>query len=126
MADQTSRCPEGMAKDIVVRIQDKYVPVDFVILDMGQPEEISLLLGRPFLNTANATIYVGAGRVNFRIQGKTLKCPFTGYNKNRKTKKNQTKGLQIQHRNFKQVGQSRSPASTSVSPGLGASSSGTK
>jgi hypothetical protein len=100
MVDQTSRCPEGMAKDTMVRIQDKCVPADFVILDIGRPEGISLLLERPFLNTANATIYVGAGHVKFRIEGKILKCPFTGYNKNKTTKKNQTKGLHTQHTIF--------------------------
>jgi hypothetical protein len=118
MADKTCRCPEGMAKDIVIRIQDKIIPADFVILDVGEPKEVSLLLGRPFLNYANATIYVSSGCINFRVQGKTLKCPFVGYKKNQKN--NQPGQPQIYHRTFKQVGQAKS--STTIS-GVEASSS---
>ena len=58
MADQTSRHPEGLAQDILVRIRDTYIPTDFVILDMGRNEEVPLLLGRPFLNTTNAVLLV--------------------------------------------------------------------
>ena len=36
MADQSIRFLEGISKDIMVRIQDHYVPVDFMILNMGE------------------------------------------------------------------------------------------
>ena len=45
MADQTSRHLEGLAKHILVRIQDTYIPTDFVVLDMGRNEEVPLFLG---------------------------------------------------------------------------------
>jgi hypothetical protein len=28
--------PEGIAKDIMVKIQDHYAPADFMVLDMGE------------------------------------------------------------------------------------------
>jgi hypothetical protein len=34
----------------LVKIQNSYIPMDFVVLDMGHNEEVPLLLGRPFLN----------------------------------------------------------------------------
>jgi hypothetical protein len=44
------------------------VPVDFMILDMGD-EEIPLILGRPFLNTTNSIIYVRSGwKSSFNFQ----------------------------------------------------------
>ena len=46
MADQTTRILDRIAKDILVKIQDDYVPADFMILDMGIDEEIPLILGR--------------------------------------------------------------------------------
>jgi hypothetical protein len=50
----------------MVRIQDYYVPADFMILDMGEEEEdVPVILGRPFLNTTNAIIYVGSGQLHF-------------------------------------------------------------
>jgi hypothetical protein len=33
MADQTIRFLEGLAKDILVKIHDDYVPMNFVVLD---------------------------------------------------------------------------------------------
>ena len=58
MVDQTIQFSDRIAKDILVKIHDDYVPVDFMILEMGIDEEIPLILGRPFLNTTNAVIYV--------------------------------------------------------------------
>jgi hypothetical protein len=65
MVDQTIQFLDGIAKDIFMKIQDDYVPADFMILDMGMDEEIPLILGRPFLNTTNTIIYVGSGQIYF-------------------------------------------------------------
>jgi len=65
MVDQTIQFSDRIAKDILVKIQDDYVPANFMILDMGIDEEIPLILGRPLLNTTNAVIYVGSGQIHF-------------------------------------------------------------
>ena len=39
MVDQTIWFSEGIAKDIMVKIQDYYVPTDFMILNKGEDEE---------------------------------------------------------------------------------------
>ena len=83
MADQTIRFPDGIAKDIFVKIQDDYVPADFMILDMGIDEEIPLILGRPFLNTTNAVIFVGSGQIHFQFLGWKVKCAVNGYTTNK-------------------------------------------
>jgi len=61
MADQTIWFPKGVAKDILVKIQDEYAPADFIILDMGSNIDVPVILGWPFLNTLNVVIYVGSG-----------------------------------------------------------------
>jgi len=61
MADQTIQFLEGVAKDILVKIKDEYDPTDFVILDMGTNIDVPVIMGRPFLNTVNAVIYIGSG-----------------------------------------------------------------
>jgi len=88
MADQTIRFPDGIAKDIFVKIQDDYVPADFMILDMGIDEEIPLILGRPFLNTTNAVIFVGSGQIHFQFPGWKVKRALNGYTTNKQVKKN--------------------------------------
>jgi hypothetical protein len=49
-----------------------------MILDMGDVE-VSLILGRPFLNTTNTIIYVGSGQIHFQFSGWKVKCNFNSY-----------------------------------------------
>ena len=39
MMDQSIRFSEGIAKDVMVRIQDHFAPADFMVLDMGEEED---------------------------------------------------------------------------------------
>ena len=86
MTDQTIRFPEGLARDILVNIQDEYAPADFIILDMGANVEVPVILGRPFLNTTNADIYVGSGQIHFQFLSHKVKCAFNGYKLNKQVK----------------------------------------
>ncbi|WVZ48719.1 hypothetical protein U9M48_000138 [Paspalum notatum var. saurae] len=70
LADQSVRYPEGVAENVAVRIRNLPIPVDFVVLDMEIDSKTPLILGRPFLSTADATIDVGAGKVHLNINGK--------------------------------------------------------
>ena len=66
MTDQTIGFLEGVAKDILVKIQDEHAPVDFVILDMGSNIDVLVILGRPFLNMVNTVIYVGSCQIHLQ------------------------------------------------------------
>ena len=48
-ADHSVTYLHGVLEDKLVRVDDLLFPVDFVILDMLEDTETSLLLGRPFL-----------------------------------------------------------------------------
>ena len=65
MADQSIRFPKGIARDVMVRIQDHYAPANFMVLDMGEEDDTPIILGRSFLNTTNTIIYIGSGQVHF-------------------------------------------------------------
>jgi hypothetical protein len=67
LADQSVRYPAGIAEDILMRVRDFFVPVDFVILNMDVDTRTPLILGRSFLSTANANIDVGAGEIRLNI-----------------------------------------------------------
>jgi hypothetical protein len=58
MVDQSVRFPEGIIMDVIIQIQDHYVPANIMVLDMGIEEETLIILGRSFLNTTNAVIYM--------------------------------------------------------------------
>jgi hypothetical protein len=66
----------GIAENIPIKIRDFFVPVDFVVLDMQPDSKVSVILGRPFLSTANAHIDVGAGEIRFNLNGKEERFTF--------------------------------------------------
>jgi hypothetical protein len=57
--------PKGIAKDVLVKIQEYYVPADFLVLDMLRDEDTPIIMGRPFLNTTNVVIYIGSEQIYF-------------------------------------------------------------
>jgi len=75
-ADSTVRHPEGIAEDYPARTRDCFIPIDFMVLDMYDQKETTLILGRPFLNTVNAHIDVGAGEIRLHVNGKEEKFDF--------------------------------------------------
>ncbi|XP_066323639.1 uncharacterized protein [Miscanthus floridulus] len=80
MVDQSIRFPEGIAKDVMVRIHDHFSPTNFMVLDMGEEEDNTpIILRRPFFNTTNAIIYVGSGQVHFQFPGEKVHCYFNSY-----------------------------------------------
>jgi len=76
MADQSLRFPEGMVKDVMVRIQEHYIPTNFLVLDMQGDDEIPILLGRPFLYTTTANIYIRSGYIHFNLTARKVRCQF--------------------------------------------------
>ena len=87
----------------MVRIQDRYAPADFKVLDMGEEEDDTpIILGRPFLNTTNAIIYVGSGQVHFQFPGEKVRCYFycyTTYDSQRRP----ALGEHIDHPNIRRI-----------------------
>jgi hypothetical protein len=65
MADQSQRFPEGIAQDVLVKIKDHYVLTDFLVIDMGDEKDPPIMLGRPFLNTTRAIIYIRTCDIHF-------------------------------------------------------------
>lgn len=65
LADRSVRIPRGVIEDVLVKVDHFFFPADFIVIDT-EPGQISkqttpVILGRPFLATANASINVRAG-----------------------------------------------------------------
>ena len=57
LADRSIKVSHGMLEDVLIKIDEFYFPVDFLVLDMesdSNPNQIPIILDRPFLATANA------------------------------------------------------------------------
>ncbi|XP_050919563.1 uncharacterized protein LOC127137121 [Lathyrus oleraceus] len=57
----------GMLKNVLVRIEQFYIPTKFVIMDIKEDSNIPIILGRPFLATVGAIIDVKKGRLTFEV-----------------------------------------------------------
>nr|GEX86708.1 reverse transcriptase domain-containing protein [Tanacetum cinerariifolium] len=80
LADRKISKPTGVAENVYVKVKKFYFPADFVVLDFIADPRVSLILGRPFLNTAHALIDVYKGEITLRHdeQSLTLKCVASG------------------------------------------------
>ena len=56
---------------------DNFVYIDFQVIDMGEDEyDPPIILGRPFLNTVKAIIYIGTGEVHMHFPSEKVRRYF--------------------------------------------------
>ena len=72
LTDRSISYPCGVLENVLVQVNDLVFPGDFVILDMAEDEEMSLLLGRPFLATCRALIDVEMGELILRFKNEKV------------------------------------------------------
>ncbi|XP_050909210.1 uncharacterized protein LOC127122981 [Lathyrus oleraceus] len=71
--DHSVKKPYGIVEDVLVKI-DKFVfPVDFVILEMPEDEDIPLILGRTFLEMGRCLINIEEGTMTLKVYDEELK-----------------------------------------------------
>ncbi|GJR35690.1 reverse transcriptase domain-containing protein [Tanacetum coccineum] len=68
LADRSFQYPVGIAKNMLVEVGKFTFPTDFVILEMEEDSKVTLILGRPFLHTADAVIRVKQKQINLRVR----------------------------------------------------------
>ncbi|GKD50905.1 DNA-directed DNA polymerase [Tanacetum coccineum] len=85
LADRSIQYPQGIAEDVLIKIDKFFLLIDFVILDMREDSRIPIILGRPFIATARAmidvfnkkiTLMVGSEEVIFDVD-QSMKKPRT-------------------------------------------------
>ena len=67
MADRSMAHLEGVLEDVLVKVGKFIFPMDFVVMKMEEDNQVSLLLGRPFLATGAALIDVQKGELTLRV-----------------------------------------------------------
>ncbi|XP_050897175.1 uncharacterized protein LOC127103992 [Lathyrus oleraceus] len=72
-ADRSVRRPFGIVEDILVKFDKFFFPVDFVILEIPEDEEIPLVLGRPFLEIGRYMIDIEEGTMTLKVYDEELK-----------------------------------------------------
>ena len=76
LADRSVKIPRGIVEAVLVKVDKFYYPVDFVVLDTepiaSGPNHVPIILGRPFLVTANTIINCRNGVMQLTFGNMTL------------------------------------------------------
>ena len=67
MADRTVKRPIEILLNVLVKVESFIFPADFVILDCEVHFEVSIILGRPFLDMGRALADMEKGQMKFRL-----------------------------------------------------------
>ena len=70
------RKPYGIVEDVIIKIEDFYFSVDFLVVDMKITKELSqapIILGQPFLAVEKAATDWGKGEVILKVREHTVK-----------------------------------------------------
>ena len=88
LADRWVKIPKGIVEDVLVKVEKFYYPVDFVVLDTepiaNWPNPVPIILGRPFLATANAIINFRNGVMQLTFGNMTLELNIFHLNNKKK------------------------------------------
>ncbi|KAM1168276.1 hypothetical protein ACFX19_030733 [Malus domestica] len=75
LADRSNAYPKGVLEDVLVQVNHLIFPTDFYILDMedsAHSTSLPILLGRPFMKTAQTKIDVFKGTLTMEFDGEVI------------------------------------------------------
>ena len=96
LADRSVKIPKGIVEDVLVKVDKFYYPVDFVVLNTelieNGPNHVPIILGRPFLATANAIINCRNGVMQLTFGNMTLELNIFHLSNKHKQMENDNQG----------------------------------
>ncbi|XP_062114448.1 uncharacterized protein LOC133825535 [Humulus lupulus] len=69
LTDRSIKHPRGIIEDVLVQVDKFIFPANFIVLDVEEDSNVPIILGRPFLATGQALIYVQKGELRLIFQG---------------------------------------------------------
>ena len=67
LVDVAAKKPLGKVNNVLIRVNNNLVPVDFVVLDIECNASCPIIFGRPFLRTAGAIIDMRDGIIRYQF-----------------------------------------------------------
>ena len=65
--DSAIKKPLGRVNDVLIMVNNNFVPVDFIVLDIECNASCPIVLGRPFLRTVGAIIDLRDGIIKYQF-----------------------------------------------------------
>ncbi|KAH9744111.1 hypothetical protein KPL70_003549 [Citrus sinensis] len=76
LADWSTKIPCGIVEDVLIQVDKFYFPVDFIVIDtqpiQDSKKHILIILGQPFLTTADAHIQCRTGNMQLSFGNMTM------------------------------------------------------
>ena len=76
MADKSTAIPIGICEDVPVVVANVTILTDFVILEMPEDDNMSIILGRPFLNMQGLLLIAIEAKSLFISMVMSIRCTF--------------------------------------------------
>ena len=67
LVDSSINKPLGKIDDVLIIVNENYVPVDFTIMDIECEPSCPIILGRPFIRTDGFVIHMKEGNIKFQF-----------------------------------------------------------
>lgn len=71
-ADGSVKHPRGVVENVLIKVNKYYFPVDFIVLNMEENQEMPIILGWPFLATCRVTFDVNEGLPTLKVGKKKI------------------------------------------------------
>nr|GEV03292.1 hypothetical protein [Tanacetum cinerariifolium] len=72
LADRSITRPKGVAEDVFIKVGKFHFPTDFVVVDFEADPRVPLILGRSFLRTGRALIYVYVEEITLWVNDESI------------------------------------------------------
>lgn len=72
LVDHTITNPHGIIEDLLVKVGKFIFPVDFVVLNMKENDNLPIILGRPFLSTTRALVDTHDSKLTLRVENEEI------------------------------------------------------
>jgi hypothetical protein len=70
LSDSTKVQLYVMVKDVLIEVRDSSILVDFIVIDMDPRQKTSIILGKPFLKSVNASINKKHRIIKIKVDGR--------------------------------------------------------
>ncbi|XP_050885434.1 uncharacterized protein LOC127090986 [Lathyrus oleraceus] len=72
IADKSITKPSDIAEDMLVKVDKFLFPINFVVMNIEEDDDVPLILARPFMKTARMMIDIDDGLMKVRVQDKEV------------------------------------------------------
>ncbi|KHN37235.1 hypothetical protein glysoja_045763, partial [Glycine soja] len=72
LADRSITRPHGVIEDVLVRVKHITFPANFMVMDIEEDLEIPIILGCPFMSTANCVVDMGKGKLELSVDDQKI------------------------------------------------------